>query len=76
MLVLFLAFLPPYGASATIAKTEEELYDRHLALYGDGNSADDIIVEMSDGDVHADGQANGHEQIKAEVARMLCLSVF
>ena len=66
MLVLFLAFLPPYGASATIAKTEEELYDRHLALYGDASSADDIIVEMT----HGGARANGHEHIKAEVGEI------
>lgn len=77
LLVLFLAFLPPYGANAVVAKTEEELYDRHVALFGDANSTDDIVVDMSETSGHENGHARGHEQrhgvgeghIKAEVGR-------
>ena len=79
LLVLFLAFLPPYGANAVVAKTEEELYDRHVALFGDANSADDIVVEMSETNGHENVTAHGHEHghdvgndhIKAEVGRLL-----
>ena len=58
MIVTLLAFLPAYGAHATVAKTSEELEDRRAALYGDeGTDASDIVVTFQ---VHDDGVANGH----------------
>lgn len=62
--VLFLAILPPYGENAMVAKTAEELADRQVALYGDYNNADDIMVQM-----HVpDSQQDPQDQIKSEVS--------
>lgn len=59
-----------YGSNATVAKTEEELEDRHQSLYGDADSADDIKISMPRND-NADGtQSNGNagnNQIPAQV---------
>lgn len=46
IIILCLAFLPAYGSTATIAKTEEELEDRRAALYGDGRNADDVVINL------------------------------
>jgi len=60
-----------YGANATVAKTEEELEDRHRALFGDADNADDITIELpaSNGHAHEDhvnGDAgrNGNAQMQ------------
>lgn len=72
VLVLCLSFLPPYGANAVVAKTEEELYDRHVALYGDASNVDDIVVEVMDANGYTNGCSNGHatdlHNSKAEVS--------
>ena len=65
MIVTLLAFLPAYGAHATVAKTSEELEDRRAALYGDeGTDASDIVVNFQthdDGGAgFSNGFANGH----------------
>lgn len=61
MIVLLLAFLPAYGANATVAKTAEELEDRRAALYGDeGTDASHIVVNMQMQESAASGQSNGH----------------
>ena len=65
MIVTLLAFLPAYGAHATVAKTSEELEDRRAALYGDeGTDASDIVVNFQthdDGGAgHSNGLVNGH----------------
>ena len=43
-----------------MAKTEEELEDRHRALFGDADNADDITIELpaSNGHAHED-RVNG-----------------
>ena len=47
LIMLFLAFLPSYGSSSTVAKTAEELDDRRAALFGDeGRDANDVVVNM------------------------------
>ena len=46
LFMLFLAFLPAYGANATVAKTAEELDDRRAALYGDGRDRDDVVIDL------------------------------
>lgn len=71
VLVLCLTFLPPYGANAVIAKTEEELYDRHVALYGDVNCADDVIVDVVNADGDNTGSVGQHDGIRAEVRTKL-----
>ncbi len=65
MIVTLLAFLPAYGAHATVAKTSEELEDRRAALYGDeGTDASDIVVNFQTHDDgvsgHSNGFVNGH----------------
>lgn len=51
--------LAAYGSTATVAKTEEELEDRHQSLFGDADSADDIRIPMPSSE-HANGEhANG-----------------
>lgn len=65
MIVTLLAFLPAYGAHATVAKTAEELEDRRAALFGDeGTGASDIVVnfQMHDNGAaeHSNGFVNGH----------------
>ena len=54
-----------------MAKTEEELEDRHRALFGDADNADDITIELpvSNGHAHEDhvnGDAgrNGNAQVQ------------
>lgn len=42
-----------YGANATVAKTEEELEDRHRALLGDADNADDVMVDLPTGNGNA-----------------------
>lgn len=60
MIVTLLAFLPAYGAHATVAKTSEELEDRRKALYGDeGTDASDIVVNFQMHDDGVAGQNNG-----------------
>ena len=53
-------FLAAYGSNATVAKTEEELEDRHQSLFGDADSADDIKITMPSNNTangkHADGE--------------------
>ncbi|KAL3160198.1 hypothetical protein ABBQ32_010959 [Trebouxia sp. C0010 RCD-2024] len=70
IIIVCLAYLPAYGSNATVAKTEEELEDRHQSLYGDADSADDIKISMPRND-NADGtQSNGNagnNQIPAQV---------
>ena len=60
-----------YGANATVAKTEEELEDRHRALLGDADNADDVVVDLHTGNgngkayedhVNGDAGTNGHMQ--------------
>ena len=58
-----------YGANATVAKTEEELEDRHRALLGDADNADDVMIDLPTGNggayedhVHGDAGTNGHMQ--------------
>lgn len=58
-----------YGANATVAKTEEELEDRHRALLGDADHADDVVVDLPTGNgnayedhVNGDAGTNGHMQ--------------
>lgn len=49
-----------YGSNATVAKTEEELEDRHTALFGDYDNADDIKVDLPNGNGNAyEDRANG-----------------
>ncbi|KAL0051690.1 hypothetical protein WJX82_000289 [Trebouxia sp. C0006] len=71
IIIICLAYLPAYGANATVAKTEEELEDRHRALFGDADNADDITIELpaSNGHAHEDhvnGDAgrNGNAQMQ------------
>ena len=60
-----------YGSNATVAKTEEELEDRHQSLYGDADSADDIKISMPSNDIsngaHGNGDAASKRQIPAQV---------
>jgi len=63
--VTLLAFLPAYGAHATVAKTAEELEDRRAALFGDeGTGASDIVVNFqthhNGAAEHSNGFVNGH----------------
>ena len=65
-----MALSAAYGANATIAKTEEELEDRHQSLFGDADNADDIKISMPT-DGHANGthdhDVSGHGQIPAQM---------
>lgn len=63
--------LAAYGSNATVAKTDEELEDRHQSLFGDADNADDINISMpsnnqANGD-HADGDAGSNGQIPAHM---------
>jgi hypothetical protein len=60
-----------YGANATVAKTEEELEDRHRALFGDADNADDITIDLPASNGHAyedhvngDAGRNGNAQMQ------------
>lgn len=59
-----------YGSNATVAKTEEELEDRHQSLFGDADSADDIKISMPSSDnangAHANGESGSNSQIPAQ----------
>ena len=48
-----------YGSNATVAKTEEELEDRHQSLFGDADGADDIKITMPSKDTANGEDANG-----------------
>ena len=64
-----------YGSTATVAKTEEELEDRHQSLFGDADSADDIKITMPSKDqangenvsgAHLNGEAGTNGQIPTQ----------
>ena len=64
-------FFAAYGSNATVAKTEEELEDRHQSLFGDADSADDIKITMPSNnnangkhanDAHVNGEAGSSGQ--------------
>jgi len=68
MIVTLLAFLPAYGAHATVAKTSEELEDRRAALYGDeGTDASDIVVNFQTHDDGVSGHSNGQDHNRIQV---------
>ena len=65
-----------YGSTATVAKTEEELEDRHQSLFGDADSADDIQITMPSkdqanrehvSDAHLNGEAGTNGQIPTQM---------
>ena len=72
MIVTLLAFLPAYGAHATVAKTSEELEDRRAALYGDeGTDASDIVVNFQTHDDGVSGHSNGQDHNRIQVLILL-----
>lgn len=60
-----------YGSNATVAKTDEELEDRHQSLFGDADSADDIKITMPSNDgvngAHLKGEGGSNGQIPTQM---------
>lgn len=60
-----------YGSNARVAKTDEELEDRHQSLFGDADSADDIKITMPSSDnangQHVNGEAGSNGQIPTQM---------